>query len=186
MQGSLSADTYYTVLSGKNLAYTFVLTLSTAASSLQYWVGPNKGAQVTENWCFKNRALPKLENGYVIIRMVPTFSRPCASSMPILLLRITEHPRFFLTVTRGKKFLKPSPHHKVFGIIFGNMRGKPGRKSRNICRRHVFYSHHHCGRTLLYFLGHAPRRHWLGWLIYVGQSCKFYFYSWIALGAVVI
>lgn len=138
--------------------------------------GPDKGAQVTENSWLKNRAVPKLENGYVIIRMVPTsftFSMPSASSVPILLLKITELPRFFLTVTCGKKFLKPSPHHKVFGIIFGNMRGKSGRKSRNICRRYVFSSHHHCGHTLLYLLGHAPRRHWLGWLLYVGSLVSF-------------
>lgn len=71
-------------------------------------------------------------------------------------------PVFSSTATCREKYLKRRPHHEAFGIIVGNLRGKPGRKSRDIGRGDVLSSHHHRGRTLLYSLGHAPRCHWLG------------------------
>lgn len=187
MQGSLCADTYYTVLSDTNPAHILVHTLSILDWSLSW--GPDEGAHLTENSLVKNRAILRLENGYIIIQMVLTsftFSRPSGRSLLFHLLRITETPRFFLTATRGKKLLKPIPRHEVFGIIVGNLRGKSGHKSRHICRRYVFSSYHHCGRTLLYSLCHAPQRYWLGWLLHVRQSCEFYVYSRIAPEALVI
>ena len=75
---------------------------------------------------------------------------------------------FFLTAIHRQKYSRSGPHHEVFGVIVGILRGKSGRKSLNIGRDYGFPSHHHCGPSLLCSLGHAPRCHWLGWLLYLG------------------